>query len=228
MVWKGSGGDFLVPCLVVLIDEIDARAPGRDKQSDGSIGDRAHQARPSDHNPDANGAVRALDVTDDEGNLHADLIYDSDDFDIDVFFEWLRLRKDPRIKYVISDNRMFSSYWSGGIPPYTWRTYSGTNPHERHGHISTLPEHDNNTTTWFPEEGLMSDEFDAIMAKLHEIEHEATVRQERIIDLLENDIAHDDRLVERETATEGLRNIKRIGHKLGIGTIEGGNPDGEG
>lgn len=34
-----------------------------------------------------------------------------------------------------------------------------------------------------------------------------------------------DRQVPKATATEGLRNVKRIGHAMGIATIEGGNPD---
>lgn len=186
MVWKGRGNERLAPCLVVLIDEIDARAPGRDRRSDGSIGDRAHRARKSDHNPAPSSRgemlVRALDVTDDEGNLHADLVYDRDDFDPDDFFEELRRRKDPRVKYCISDNRIFSSYWSGGIPPFVWRHYGGSNPHDRHGHISTRPEFDYDTSTWFSQE-----EDEMSKADIDWIKQELTnsrVREERAITLL--------------------------------------------
>ena len=43
---------ILVPCLVSLRSEFNKLAPGRDKASDGSIGDTAHQQESSDHNPD--------------------------------------------------------------------------------------------------------------------------------------------------------------------------------
>jgi hypothetical protein len=43
---------ILVPCLVSLRTEFNRLSPGRDKASDGSIGDAAHQKEPSDHNPD--------------------------------------------------------------------------------------------------------------------------------------------------------------------------------
>jgi hypothetical protein len=54
----------LVAGGVTLRDQLDARFPGRDKSSDGWIGDAAHAARgnASQHNPDKNGWVKALDV----------------------------------------------------------------------------------------------------------------------------------------------------------------------
>lgn len=57
----------LAACLIALVNNADSFAPHRDRQSDGSIGDPAHQARQSDHNPDwtAGGIVRALDLGND-------------------------------------------------------------------------------------------------------------------------------------------------------------------
>ena len=52
----------LVAAGVTLRRQIDKAFPGRDKRSDGWIGDRAHQARKSDHNPDAKGWVHAIDI----------------------------------------------------------------------------------------------------------------------------------------------------------------------
>ena len=52
----------LVAAGVRLRDQVNKAFPNRDKRSDGWIGDRAHQARKSDHNPDAKGFVHALDI----------------------------------------------------------------------------------------------------------------------------------------------------------------------
>lgn len=142
MVWKGTpSGDYLAPCLVKLIDEVDARAPKRNRESDGSLGDRAHASRTSDHNPDSTGCVCALDVTDDPAH-----------FDPDDFCEILRQRRDRRIKYMISDRRICASYATSSRPAWTWGPYSGSNPHDRHAHISVLRERADDTTTWFPQE----------------------------------------------------------------------------
>ena len=47
--------------------------------------------------------------------------------------EILLQNQDPRIKYVISNHRIFSN----AVPPlWTWRAYTGSNPHDHHVHIS--------------------------------------------------------------------------------------------
>ena len=108
--------------LLALRDQVNAMAPGRDKSSDGTIGNPAHQTRKSDHNPNADGVVTAMDVSNDpaHGIVARDIA------------EMLRISKDPRIKYVISNRQIFSSQ----VSPWEWRPYSGTNAHEKHVHVS--------------------------------------------------------------------------------------------
>ena len=57
----------LVEGGVTLRDQINERFPDRDKSSDGWVGDAAHVARASFHNPDKNGWVHALDIDENFG-----------------------------------------------------------------------------------------------------------------------------------------------------------------
>ena len=47
---------------IQLREQVDDMYMDRDRKSDGWIGDTRHSARKSDHNPDKNGIVRALDL----------------------------------------------------------------------------------------------------------------------------------------------------------------------
>lgn len=113
----------LSPALAQLRAEVDAAHPGRSRISDGTIGDTAHQARPSDHNPNAQGIVRAWDVTADPARGVAAAVV--------AFLEHTR---DPRVRYVIWNRRIMSGPASDY--PWIWRPYFGANPHEKHAHIS--------------------------------------------------------------------------------------------
>jgi hypothetical protein len=131
MVWKQGGGNRLAKSLVTLIDDIDQKFTTRDKDYDGTIGDAAHQARKSDHNPfvqhGGQGIVRALDVTDDPGG----------GFDAGAFAEALRESKDPRILNVIFKGRIFSSE----VSPWVWRDRNqGAGDHAHHVHISVVED----------------------------------------------------------------------------------------
>ena len=107
--------------------QVDDSYSDRDRTSDGWIGDTRHQARPSDHNPDAEGIVRAIDIDRDlSGEAKPDLMPDLAD--------QLRLcakRGDKRISYIIFDGRIASSKKA-----WAWRTYTGSNKHTHHCHIS--------------------------------------------------------------------------------------------
>ena len=107
-----------------LLEQVNDQSPERDKSSDGWIGDEAHASRKSDHNPNNKGVVRAQDITHDP----------SGGFNSYTFAEMLRGKRDPRIKYVISNRKIFSG--PAGPQPWVWRGYSGSNPHDMHVHIS--------------------------------------------------------------------------------------------
>lgn len=115
---------YVAPTLNVLLAEINTKAPGRSKRSDGAVGDTSHQARPSDHNPDGRGCVHARDVTHDPAG----------GFDAHAFADWVRDQVNAgrmRVKYVISNGRIFNP----SISP-AWRAYTGSNRHDHHVHVS--------------------------------------------------------------------------------------------
>ncbi len=123
----------LAKSLIQLRAELDTLYPKRDRESDGSIGDAAHASRTSDHNPwvhDHNGQpiVTAIDVDKDI----------TTDFHSRDLAEWLRQRRDPRIKYVISNAQMYSSYGNNSRNAWEWGAYTGSNAHREHMHISVL------------------------------------------------------------------------------------------
>lgn len=107
-----------------LREQIDDAYPDRDRTSDGWIADAKHAARKSDHNPTAEGIVRALDIDADFRS------HKSEAFDL---ADQLRLlaRFDKRISYIIFNGKI-ASYKRN----YKWRKYTGINPHKTHIHIS--------------------------------------------------------------------------------------------
>ena len=109
-----------------LREQIDDDYPDRDRRSDGWVADARHIAKGnSDHIPDAQGIVRALDIDDDLG-AHKEEAY--------ALVEKIRKcakKGDKRIKYIIYDGKIMS-------PILGWkrRKYNGANPHRSHFHIS--------------------------------------------------------------------------------------------
>lgn len=127
----------LVPCLVKLRSDFNIVAPNRDKASDGSIGDGAHQASQSDHNDDEVGNVPIRDA-DKLHEVHAI------DVDVDLRQAGLSMEKvvqfllgrcrsgaEKRLRYIIFNHRIWEA--SNG---WKQRTYTGKNPHDHHAHFS--------------------------------------------------------------------------------------------
>ena len=110
---------------VQLRDQVDTWFPDRcTKSPEGWLGDSRHSARKSDHNPDANGWVRAVDIN---SRL------ESSDSLAPYLADQIRIagKSDKRLSYVIYNGRICSK-----ILNWKWRKYSGINPHKRHLHIS--------------------------------------------------------------------------------------------
>lgn len=126
----------LARALQVLTAEIRAVHPGTTVWS---IGDEDHQNGYSDHNPNQNGVVCAIDVLGDHG------------LDLADFAHYLAAHPHPAIKYVIFARRI----WSRARAAEGWRRYSGSNPHSTHVHVSVGVGPDgrstgpyDNTSTW--------------------------------------------------------------------------------
>ena len=116
--------------LLALRDQVNRKAPNRNKANDGTIGDAAHASRTSDHNPWVTdggvGVVTAMDITHDPAH----------GCDAGALAEAIRGSRDARVKYVIWNRRIANPLPIGGQPPWAWRPYTGANPHNHHVHIS--------------------------------------------------------------------------------------------
>lgn len=126
MSWK------LSKAAIQFREQVDDCYPDRDRRSDGAKGDFRHSKIVSDHNPDRNGWVRALDIDADLNAHKSEMAYLADQVR-------LCARKDGRIKYIIYNKKIAS-----GKTLWRWRKYSGINPHISHLHLSFKKSADNN------------------------------------------------------------------------------------
>ena len=118
----------LSKAAIQLREQFDDTFPDRDRTSDGWIGDTRHAARPSDHNPNAQNWVLAIDVDRDvSGKSKPDLMPDI----ADQIRLLCKSKKEKRITYIIFDGRIASSKKN-----WAWREYTGANKHNHHCHIS--------------------------------------------------------------------------------------------
>jgi GH24 family phage-related lysozyme (muramidase) len=126
----------LAPCLVTLRSQCNTKWPMRSKASDGWIGDQRHcgGANPNSDHCSVGGVVRAVDITNDPAH----------GLDSGQLAETLKTSRDPRLKYVISNARI----WNPSISP-AWRPYSGSNAHTKHVHVSCVKgPAENSTAPW--------------------------------------------------------------------------------
>ena len=127
--------------LLRLREQVNRRAPRRNKASDGTIGDARHCEHTSDHNPwvrdGSVGVVTALDLTHDpRGGCDANTIAEA-----------IRASRHARVKYVIWNRRIANSAAIGATPAWAWRPCADQNPHTAHVHISVKPDKANYDST---------------------------------------------------------------------------------
>jgi hypothetical protein len=116
------------PAAIAVLRQATALCPLRKKASDGLLPSAAHvkQNPNSDHN-----SGYGVDLTHDKLG------------GIDCFDLFQKLRKDPRVKYLIFSGRIWSV--EKGEHEYT-----GPNKHPHHIHISIKEGCGNDTSPWFP------------------------------------------------------------------------------
>lgn len=129
----------LIPCLEQLRDEFDEIAPGRDRASDGSIGDTAHAGGGvSDHLPDEDfPALRGKDP-DSRNEVHA-IDVDADlrtpGLSMEMVVQHLlgrcRSGAETRLRYIIFNRRIWEA-----SNDWRQRAYDGPSPHTEHAHFS--------------------------------------------------------------------------------------------
>lgn len=183
----------IAPAAQAILDQATALWPNRSRASDGTLGDPAHAARVSDHNPGHNGLVHAADLTHDpangcDNNRNAEQVKD-----------------DPRVKYVIWNRRI----WNPSISR-TWRPYTGSNPHDKHMHVSVTDAGENDTSPWFTpqEDDMLSPDAQAF------IRQELANQDDRIVARVKKEIAD-------SFGTRTVRKLNRLLEHAGLRPTEG-------
>ena len=118
------------PAAIAVLRQATAISPSRKKASDGLLPSAAHihQNPNSDHN-----TGYAVDLTDDPKN----------GIDCTDIFE--KLKEDERVKYLIFKGKI----WSKERAKQGNRVYTGSNPHNKHLHISINDGMGKDTSPWF-------------------------------------------------------------------------------
>jgi hypothetical protein len=118
------------PAALAVLRQATALKPKRKKASDGLLPSAAHvtQSPNSDHNT----------------GLAADLTHDPDNgIDCAEIFE--KLKEDKRVSYLIFQGKI----WSKEKSKLGDRRYTGSNPHNKHLHISINASSATDTSPWF-------------------------------------------------------------------------------
>lgn len=132
---------FLNRALTNFRDAVNKKYPHRDEESDGTIGDEAHQETDSDHNPDP-------EPQPDAGSV------DAWDMDKEVNGKGQPYEADVQELIKVFEQHESSSYWiydrQIAKRSNNWRRdpYTGNNPHDKHVHFNTRESHENSNAPW--------------------------------------------------------------------------------
>lgn len=147
----------LIPCLVRLRAEFDDIAPGRGRESDGTVGDTAHAGGGvSDHLPDEDFPRLRDKDADSRNEVHA-IDIDADlrttGLSMEMVVQHLlgrcRSGAETRLRYIIYNRRIWEA--SNG---WRQRAYTGDSPHTEHAHFSASYDsaREASTASWHLEE----------------------------------------------------------------------------
>jgi hypothetical protein len=116
------------PAAIAVLRQATKIAPSRSKASDGLLPSKAHLAQnpDSDHNTGF-----AVDLTHDPKH------------GIDCVEIYEQLKNDKRVKYLIFQGKI----WLRGKLD---KPYNGSNPHNKHLHISIKDNYGDDDSPWFP------------------------------------------------------------------------------
>ena len=118
------------PAAIAVLRQATKMSPSRTKASDGLLPSKAHQVQSpnSDHNTGL-----AVDLTHDPKN------------GIDCVEIFEKLKEDARVKYLIFQGKI----WSKEKANEGNRTYTGSNQHNKHLHISIKEQYAKDDSNWF-------------------------------------------------------------------------------
>lgn len=120
----------IAPAISILRVQVNEMFPHRSKKSDGIWPSATHtKANPnSDHE-----AGNAFDITADLGDGHK----------VQELVDILVAQKDSRLSYVIHNGHIWSRTYD-----FKKRTYTGSNPHKTHAHISVIEKKRGSSREW--------------------------------------------------------------------------------
>jgi hypothetical protein len=126
------------PASKSLFAEFNEAFPDRDKGSDGTVGDLAHQESVSDHNPDETGNTGGKSDADNINEVHAADVDDdlrrsgwTMERCVQLILARCRSGVEKRLDYIIFNRRIWRR--SNG---WVQEEYTGSNPHDKHAHFS--------------------------------------------------------------------------------------------
>jgi hypothetical protein len=134
--------------ILRLREQLDAAYPNRSHASDGTIGDAAHSARDSDHNPESPAPAGNPNYQVDAGDFTHDPAHGADMGEVS---EAIRQSKDRRVKYVICNRRIFYGTREAernGCKAFVWYAYHGVDPHTNHMHVSVEDDTHDQAQDW--------------------------------------------------------------------------------